>query len=56
MSETVAVFLVALALFVADVLPKEPAGFNGRRVNLGFYGNTPYATRSAPRGFAVIGR
>ena len=32
----------------------EPAGANGRRVNLGFYGNTPYATRSASIGFMLF--
>jgi len=35
---------------------KEPAGANGKRINLGFYGNTPYATRSASTGFSVIVR
>ena len=34
----------------------EPAGCNGRRANLGFYGNTPWATRSAGSGIMVIVR
>ena len=29
---------------------KEPAGYNGRRVNLGYYGNTPWATMTKPVG------
>ena len=29
---------------------KEPAGYNGRRVNLGYYGNTPWATMTQPVG------
>ncbi len=29
---------------------KEPAGYNGRCVNLGYYGNTPWATMTQPVG------
>ncbi|MBS7286305.1 MAG: hypothetical protein KIH06_03495 [Kiritimatiellae bacterium] len=29
---------------------------NGKRVNLGVYGNTPYATRSSYAGFIIIVR
>ena len=30
----------------------EPAGYNGRRVNMGYYGNTPWATMTQPSGSA----
>ena len=29
---------------------REPAGYNGRRVNMGYYGNSPWATMSQPAG------
>ncbi len=32
----------------------EPSGFAGMRANMGFYGNTPYATRSAPVGTLIL--
>ena len=34
----------------------EPAGRNGRRANLGYYGNTPWATMSQVGGFFLIVR
>ena len=34
----------------------EPAGRNGRRANLGYYGNTPWATMSAGSGLFIIVR
>ncbi|MBR4615074.1 MAG: hypothetical protein IKO55_05660, partial [Kiritimatiellae bacterium] len=34
----------------------EPAGMNGRRANLGYYGNTPWATMSASSGLFIIVR
>ena len=34
----------------------EPSGYNGRRANMGFYGNTPWATRSVGSGIMVIVR
>ena len=34
----------------------EPAGRNGRRANLGYYGNTPWATMSASSGLFIIVR
>lgn len=34
----------------------ESAGMNGRRVNLGYYGNTPWATMSASSGLFIIVR
>ena len=32
----------------------EPSGYDGARANLGFYGNTPYATRTAPVGTCIF--
>ena len=32
----------------------EPDGLTGRRINLGFYGNTPWATMSVKTGFFLI--
>ena len=29
---------------------REPAGYNGRRVNMGYYGNSPWASMSQPAG------
>ena len=29
---------------------REPAGYNGRRVNMGYYGNSPWATMTQPTG------
>ena len=34
----------------------EPAGRNGRRANLGYYGNTPWATMSASSGLFIFVR
>lgn len=32
---------------------KEPAAYSGRRVNLGYYGNTPWATMTQPAGMVL---